>query len=346
MAEKLPATAGPALPDDLVGGLVGAEAEEQFRFTEEILAALQKISPSLVPRLSAHPLADAIGRGVGAFPDLLQDFKTTTDEHERAAIVDAIGEIISREYATAEVMAALGKIMSSTKSSAIASIASRAIAAGGDQGFLEQQRNFLGSDNLTDVRLAAKLLGHGKYEPAVDVLLLLLRPDNMAVADAVMWALGEIGSPKALPKLHGMLSDLIFVEPTIEAVGKIGDTTSVIRLLPLLIEGGEGQREKAAQAILRIARKNDGWLGDEALSNDTKAALLRAADTDKSPLVRFYSIVAFSVLGEHIGPAQIKKALGAKLTKKEMDALGGFFSERKPDGDGPKGKKKVRRKPV
>jgi len=326
----------------LVGGLVGAQADAQFQFTSEILAALEKISPELLPRASTHPLADAISRGVAAFPDLLADFRNTKEEQGRAAIIDAIAEICSREHATLEVIQALPKIMGSTKSPAIASIASRALAAAGDEGFLEQQKNFLASDNLSDVRLSAKLLGYGKYEPAVEILLLLLRPDNMAVADAVMWALGEIGSPDALPKLHEMITEMIFVEPTIEAVGKIGHSTSVIRLLPLLIEGGEGQRTKSAQAILRIARKNGGVIGDEGITNDAKAALLRAIDGDKSPLVRFYALVAFSVLGEHLGPARVKQALGAKLNKKEMDALGGFFSAR---GDDAKSTK-VRRKPV
>lgn len=344
MAESSHPHAGPALPRDLIAGLAGAEDASHFDFTSQILEALEKISPDLVPRLYQHPLADAIARGVAAYGPLLEDYKNNKDEMARAAIVDAIAEIATREYGTQEVLTALQKILSGTKSQMIASMAARAIAACGDEGFLEQQRNFLASDDLNEVRLSAKLLGYGKYEPAVDVLLLLLRPDNMAVADVVMWSLGEIGSPKALEKLHGMLSDLIFVEPTIEAVGKIGDPTSVIRLLPFLIEGGSGQREKSAQALLRIARKCDGDLGDVALTNGAMTALERTIDKDKSFVARWHAILAFSVLGGHLTPARIKQALGAKLSKSEMDSLSGFFSSKdRPDGNKPKKKKKGRK---
>ena len=156
-------------------------------------------------------------------------------------------------------------------------------------------------------------------------------------------------SPVALPKLHGMLSDLVMVEHVIEAVGKIGDTTSVIRLLPLLMEGSTGQREKAAHALARIARANDGWLGDEALTKATLTALERTIDADKSTLARFHCIIAYSLLGGRLDPARIKQALGATLSKKEMDSLSGFFSTRPDAADdprGPKPPKKRARKPV
>jgi hypothetical protein len=337
--------AGPVLPHDLVAGLLGAETDEQFEFAGQVLEALAKVSPGLVPRLSAHPFADAIAEGVSAFPRLLAEVKAQKDELLRAGAVDAIAEIIARDHATVEVVTALGKILEGTRSSAVASVAARALALAGDEGFLMQQRGFLASDQVDDVRLSARLLGYGRHQPSVEALLLCIRPDNMAAAEVVVWALGEIGDPAALTKLHGMLSDLILVEPTIEAVGKIGDPTSVIRLLPFLIEGSTGQREKAAQALGRIARKGGGRYADKDLERATRTALERTLDGDKSTLARFHAIVAYSLLGGSLAPARIKKSLGAKLDARDVDALAGFLSQKGAPRSGAT-RKKVRRKTV
>ena len=160
----------------------------------------------------------------------------------------------------------------------------------------------------------------------------------MAVADAVLWSLGEIGSPAALEKLHGMLSDLICANEVIETMGKIGHTTSVIRLLPLLIEGTTEQRELCAQAILRIARNNGGDLGDDALHTGTMEAIEKTIEKDKSLKARWYAVCAYSVLGGHLPATLIKKAIGAKLSDGEMDSVNRFFADDKTGGGEPKKK--------
>ena len=88
MSPSAPPGNAPALPADLLGGLIGAESKAEFEFTAQILEALGKISPDLVPRIDGHPLADAIRRGVSAYSDLLTDYRNIKDEYARGAVLD------------------------------------------------------------------------------------------------------------------------------------------------------------------------------------------------------------------------------------------------------------------
>lgn len=334
------------LPRAFVAELIGAERADEVRFTEQILAALGKISPDLVPTLFRHPFADLITQGVAGLPQLIRFADAAKNDDDRAAAIDAIAEVIDREYATKEALDALGRWISNTKSEVVTSVAARAIALTGDLGFLEQQRNLLASKSPSQVRAAAKLLGFGQYRPAVPNLLDLLRDDQMALSDVVIWALGEIGDPNALPKLHRYLSSHLRVEHVIEAMGKIGDPASAVRLLPILIEGATAQREKAARALARIIRKNDGALMDHQLEQSVSVALERAIEQDPSKLVRFHALVGYSLLGGHLEPARILSALGAELGKEDVDAVTTFFKDKggktaapaakKPQGKGRK----------
>lgn len=318
---------GPVLPRAFVTELIGAERAEQVRFTDQVLAALGKISPDLVPTLYQHPYADLILRGPGAFASLIERADKAPDDTTRAAAIDAIAEVITRDYATREAVEALTRMLSTSKSELVVSNAARAIALAGDEGFLEQQRAFLASKSPSEVRVAAKLCGYGKYRRAVPLLLDLLRDDQLALSDVVIWALGEIGDPSALPKLHRMLGAHLRVELVVEAIGKIGEPSSVVRLLPVLLEGATEQRERAAQAIERITRKNNGQLYDAELERSVRVALERVIEQDESKRARFHALIAFSLLGGHLEPQRILGALGAELGHEELDAMSSFFTK-------------------
>ncbi|MBI2378284.1 MAG: hypothetical protein HYV07_30060 [Deltaproteobacteria bacterium] len=349
---KAKAAAPPApLPSEFISVLLGVDEPAHLRFTEQIVDALAKISPSLSLRLDPHPLADDIIRGVSAFPELLSTFRDEKTELGRAAILDAIGRIIEKHYATKEVLDALGKIISATKSSAVTSLAAKALALARDEAFLELQRNLLISDSPSQVRIAAKLCGYGRYERAVPQLLALIHTDTMAAeADAAVWALGEIGSATALPKLHRMLNDSIKSEDVLDAIGKIGGVTSVLRLLPVLMEGTTGQRQKAALALARITRKNDGSFLDADLERAVRALLERVIDKDPDLEVRFYGILGYSLLGGHLEPSRILRALGGRLSDAELGAVSGFLAKKKVESkpkpstakkSAPKGRKPI-----
>lgn len=319
-----------ALPNELLANLMGAEGKKQIRFTEQIIDALESISPDLVPRFNTHPYVDAIVEGPSAFPTLLSLFETEEEALAKASILDAIAEINSQHYATAEVIDAVQVILSKSNDDAVSSMAARVLATAKHEGFLQQQSAFLASESPSQVRVAAKLVGYGQFEPAVERLLNLLQPENIAVADAVVWALGEIASVDALPTLHDMLTFSILSEEVIEAMGKIGDLNSVARLLAVLAEGTQIQREKAAQALGLIARNNRGSFDDTELQQRSIKLFEHLIENDVSLLVRFHAIVAHSLLGGHLPPAQITKALGARLSGVRMSSVADFFANRGP----------------
>ena len=318
----------PAVPPELLADLLGAKKNKQIEFVGQLVEALEQVSPGLVPRLDDHPYADAIIEGPSACQTLLKLYKSEKDEIAKAAILDAITRINHQDYPTKEIVHALEQILSECKSDKLVSVAATALASARHEPFLEQQRAFLVSDSPSQVRISAKLLGYGRYEPATEALLTLLQPDNMAVADAVIWALGEIGDESALPTLHEMLTASVMSEDVLEAMGKIGNLTSVVRLIAVLLEGTVQQREKAAQAFSRIARNNGGQLEDKELQARSLVLLESLVEKDKSILVRFHCIVAHSILGGHLTSGQIMKALGARVSASRLDSVAGFFANR------------------
>lgn len=324
---------GPVVPSAFIAALVGADQKDEVLFTERLLAALGKISPDLLPTTIDHPLADAILEGESAFPRLLELAEADGDDPTRAAALDAIGEIVSRRYATHELVLGLERILSTARSEAVATLAAKALALSGNAGFLEMQRRFLASDEPSQLRISARLLGYGRYTPAVPLLLERLDSGDLAVADVIIWALGEIGDPSALPKLHRLLDLSVQSEPVIEALGKIGDASSAVRLLPVLLEGLGPQRELAAHALAKIARKNDGRLMDEAFDGMLKDALRGVLESDPSRLARFHALVAYSLLGGTLEPARVLTALGGRLEASELDAVSSFYA--RPKGGGP-----------
>ncbi|MCK5689081.1 hypothetical protein KAI87_07420, partial [Myxococcota bacterium] len=249
---------GAELPPIFVTELLGIETDEQVKFTAQAMKALSKIGDELVPRLNGHPLRDYIVRGLPALDELLDQFDTAQSDQARALALDAVAEIIQREHVTGPVLKRLEDILSSSKSEVIVSMAAKAIAVTGDDAFMEMQREALKSKSPSAIRAAAKLLGFGRYKPAARDLLDLLGGENLVLADALIWALGEMQCQEALPTLHQMLESGLRSLNILEALGKIAGKTSVMRIVPLLSQGNRVQREKAAQALSLIVRKNNG----------------------------------------------------------------------------------------
>ena len=325
MAEKRPEVAA-VLPSIFIAELLGAGGAAEVKFTDQVATALAKISPELLPQIDSHPLADTIARGAGALDELCAQLAAGDDEEQQALIIDAICAIIVKDYATETAVATLQTVMRDSESALLASNAARGLALAGEAGFLELQRGLLLSDSPSDQRIAAKLVGYGKYDRAVPQLRALLRPDHLAVLSAAVWALGEIGSDAALADLHAMLDAHVQSVAVIEALGKIGAVTSLPRLLSLLTEGDGEQSEKAAQAIAKIVRANDGRIAIDAVDNALRIALERMIDSSDKPKTVFFCIVAYGLLGGHLTPQRIIKGLGAGLAKEDVGAIAAFYT--------------------
>jgi len=330
---------GVPLPAAFVTHVLGFSRPDEIKFSGQLLRALAKISPELVPSTVRHPFADAILEGRAAIPSLVAALEAARDEDTQAALIDALGELAAREYATRPLVEAVARALNATRSEKVTSVACRVLAVARDPAFVEQQRALLGSNSPSAQRVAARLLGYAKDEVSVPKLLELLHADALALADAVIWALGEIGAAEATPKLHRLIHAHIQVTACVEALGKLGEGTSLVRLLPLLVEGADAQREKAAWAIARILRAQDGQGFEPELQQNLDLALERAVDQDPSRVVRFHAIVALSLLGHGLEPKRILAALGGQLGPEDLDAMGNFFASRPTRGKHDKPKK-------
>lgn len=339
-------SAGSPLPSWFVAEKLGLDDARHRDFGEQIIQALEKISPELAPKMYQHPFAKEIARGPESYAKLLDQARHGKSDEERAGAIDAIAEIAAREPVNPEIIGALQKLLGEAKSDVVASISARALASARDAAFLEHQKNLLLSENVSELRIAVKLLGFGRHEPAVAPLLDVLKVENALVAETIIWTLGEIGDEAAVPKLHALLSQFGMTEEVLEALGKIGSRASVVRITPLLLEGTEDQRELAAEALSKIARKHNGSFGDPGLDQSMRAVLEKVIDEDQSRVARFFAVVTYSLIGGHLEPKRILAALGGKLSDKELASVESVLVPRPtqkaaPKPNKPKGKRGV-----
>jgi hypothetical protein len=309
---------GATVPADFVADVLGVKDPERAKMLKRLMPALIEIDPELVPAALDHVHTEDILLGVAGLGRLLTAFNDAKREDDRVLALDALCLVLEHEHATREVVEALQGIMQKTESAAVLSMAARALASARYVPFLEQQRQFLASESPSELRRSIRLLGHGRYVPALPVLLRLLRPDQMAIVDVLVWTLGEIRDPAAIAGLHTMLERFVMSEAVLDALGKIGAVVSVMRVLPVLLEGTQGQREAAARAMARIADVQGGDLGDKTLARSLREALEKVIDKDPSPKVRFYSMVAFAKLDGHLEPNRIVSVLGGSLPSAEL----------------------------
>jgi len=168
------------------------------------------------------------------------------------------------------------------------------------------------------------MVGYARDSEAVPVLVKLLNPHNLVAADAIIWALGEIGRPAALPALLYIIASDWLTADALEAVGKIGDQRAMPVLLPLLARGNETERRLSAEAIVRIIRSSGGDLIEEYRTS-LLAILEDSIANDPDRETRYFALVAFSLLGGEMPKNQALAALGAVMSNDDMSAMSVFF---------------------
>ena len=88
---------GPVLPREWVTAFLGTRDPDEIKLTGAVIEALRQISPELVPRLFAHPLADHVQKGVAGFGELVALYERATDELEQGAVLDAV-DAVQKQY--------------------------------------------------------------------------------------------------------------------------------------------------------------------------------------------------------------------------------------------------------
>jgi HEAT repeat protein len=155
----------------------------------------------------------------------------------------------------------------------------------------------------------------------------LLEPFRASIADAVLWSLGEIGDPAALPALHAFLETGAMLRESIEACGNIGSDRSIRYLIPILEHALAAERASAARALGMIAVRSGATL-DPTLMSALRSALSRAIDRDDDKSVRYHAIIASARLGEPIDPRRVTRALDVQLPATQLDPMAAFFTKR------------------
>jgi HEAT repeat protein len=304
----------------------GVKPEERDTY-ERYVEALARISPILLPQRFVHPLRDQVMAGPSAFPELLSMFAKMGDDEARAVVLEAITLVIEDHGATPEVMIALEHAMRSP-SGPIRNLATRGLALAGSEKLLNLAKNVLGAgNNNAEMRIAARLVGLGRYAPALPELMMLLSPKHFSLLDAVIWAIGRIGSEEALPILHAMLSSRVMVLELAEALGAIGSWSSLSPLLQALA-GPTAEREALLRAIAELAARHGEKMRADAGAVAAKKILGKLIDEDPSETARYYAIVAHGALGGKIALNRFFTALGAQLPEKALDPMSAFFVSR------------------
>lgn len=121
-------------------------------------------------------------------------------------------------------------------------------------------------ESLDIVVGASIVLGQLQDERALPHLLHAFLTTGSRKAQAVSWALGEIGNPSALPFLTEALSSNFVPKSAIIALGKIGSPTSLDILVSFLVDSDESVRALAARSLGQIKFGDDFALMKKAMA--------------------------------------------------------------------------------
>ena len=103
-------------------------------------------------------------------------------------------------------------------------------------------------------RTAIEILNATKDESAVDHLITATDDEDWWVRERAIDALSRIGNPKALPKLESLLGrDSKTDAVVIRALAKIGNSTHITKLLPILKEADREVQLEAVKALSMLA---------------------------------------------------------------------------------------------
>jgi hypothetical protein len=321
-----------AFPDETYRQVFGLKKQKDIEFAETIVGALSQIDRGLLPASAGHPLAGLIAAGT----DSLEQLVTMVENGDEQQVLDGI-DALSHVFLYTDVPVWAVKRLRSVMNTAgvtehnpeKVALLAKCLAIGGDLELLQHQLRLLADEDPGVVATAARLIGLGRYEPAVPVLRELVSPDRLYESRAVIWALGEIGSRDALNQLEYALASGFRTVDCMIAMGKIGTLTSIPKLTPMMLSGLPEQRDAAYRALAMILDKNRGLIRHlEPLPSELTRLItqqLNDADLPLSGSVRFHMCLCLARLGEKLDAARVRKYLNLSLDEKEASDMAGFF---------------------
>jgi HEAT repeat protein len=308
----------------------GLKKKADREFVEGIIAALGKIDRALLPPPAEHPLAALISQGPQAIDQLL-DLVEKGDERKQRDALDALAHVLlgTQDRGARE---RLKQVLKATDDVEVAALLEKTLAIAGDDATLIEQMRRLSDEDPAMVASAARLLGFGRYRPAVPVLKGLVSPERFYESRWVIWALGEIGDPAALPALEIALAHAFRVVDCLIAIGKIGQIVSIPKLTPHLT-GISEQKDAAVRALAMILDKNREdvrWMG--ALRDQLAGMIERDLADPDAPLsgsTRFHMLLCLARLGHKLDESRVKRYLGVGIDEADARHVATLVSGRK-----------------
>jgi HEAT repeat protein len=292
-----------------------------------MLEALEAIDRALVPRAGTHPYIQEITKGNQAIPDLLAYLKKPMDGTDQSDVFDALAYIFINSPASPKVIAALRPYLNDPE---LGPLAARTLAIGQDRDFLIDMMNGFTSEDPAEVAASAMLMGYGRFEPAVPLLLELLSPTRFIESRAILWALGEIGSEEAIPYITRALAENFRPIDALMAIGKIGNIGTVGLITPYILQGETESRITALRALsMVLSRYSDATEAMAEIRPSLSDILRHIALEDANRTARFYALLSLARLGEKMRPDKIRQALDMSISEEQLSSFQRFFVRKK-----------------
>jgi hypothetical protein len=329
----------PAFDERTYANTFGIAKKADRDLAEALVSALQQLDRALLPPAATHPLASLIAEGPRGV-DRLLSLVEGGDARQKADALDALAHVLLGAPQK-EAAGRLKKQLAQQQEPELAALLAKTLAIAGDEDLLVEQLRRLADDDPGVVAAAARLLGFGRYRPAVPALKGLVSPERFYESRWVIWALGEIGDRDALPALEIALSHAFRVVDCLIAIGKIGELTSIPSVTPHLMQGLPEQKDAAVRALAMILDKNREQAGKVLATvrstqmkggplSEQLSSLLEAElgdpDAKLSASTRFHMLLCLARLGHKLDAARLRMYLGAHLEEKELRHVGSLVS--------------------
>lgn len=314
----------------------GLNEDKDIAFADGMVSALQKIDRGLLPPAAVHPYAGLISIGTAGVSELIGVVENG-DRQERLDGLDALAHILAYAPASTETLDRLKQLLNQVGQEGhddeLAALLSKTIALGKDEAFLHAQFVNLASDDPGLIATSARLLGFGKYEPAVPVLNALVSPERFYESRYVIWALGEIGSDAALPILGYSLAAGFRAVDCMIAMGKIRDISSIPKLTPMILQGLPEQRDAAYRALSMILAEHREFVQSlEHTCKEFAQLIIGQFEDDRLELsgsTRFHMALCLARLGQKLEIGQLRRYLGTEMDEREASDMQAFFMRKR-----------------